>query len=266
MVRNVSDLKEANDDFDPDEPTVPSRIRGLLAWQRIRKDAIGWNAARKRALNQEVHSPVRVSNLADVPAALEAWEQKRKQFERLEGTKLAPTTVLDALRHAIPLGLEDKVQTRSGTLNDESSLREYILNQCFEARPGKEAGQKGTPLKVTEREADGLHEEEPAEEELNSWQQGGGWFDGTCSFCGNYGHKKAACRELDKIMEAQRGGGKGGGGKGDGKSGGYQGGGKGGDKGGGKGKNGGWWKGKGVARRSEGMAGRMQQGMARWSE
>ena len=172
MVKNLADMREVNGEGDPDEPYVPSRLRGLIAWQRV----VGWNAAQKRQLNQWVHFLEKVSSLAGVPAALEAWDSRRKQFESLEKIRLAPTTVLDAMRQMLPQSLEDKVQTRSGTLNDEVSLKAYILDQCFEARPAA-VGLQNLELGAAEREQQPKTDEG---DELNAWNNGG-------NYGGNYG-------------------------------------------------------------------------------
>ena len=216
MIRNLGSLLAPK--TDPDDEDTFSDLRGLLGWQRVHRDAQGWNAARRRALNQKVHSPSRVTNLVDVPRALEEWAASRTKFEVLEERKLALTTVLSSMRSILPKDLEDKAMTLSGTLDDEQKLKKFVLGQCFEARPAD----SGKALKNLEQAAEEEeNEEEEKDGELNAaWQGkggGGGYFEGACAFCEQWGHKKAHCRKLDRIMEqkrAEKGGGAKSGGKG----------------------------------------------------
>ena len=60
----VRSLEDVTDFGAPDKPSI---IRGLLAWQKVHKDAMGWNSAKKRALNTEVHHPTRNASNGAVP-------------------------------------------------------------------------------------------------------------------------------------------------------------------------------------------------------
>ena len=102
----------------------------------------------------------------------------------------------------LPKELEDKAMTLSGSLDDEAKLKKFILGQCFEAR----TVEQGSALKNLETgDTEERKENEGNDEELNAWDSRGWdgkgtYFEGSCTFCGIYGHKKALCRKLDTIM------------------------------------------------------------------
>ena len=250
IVRSLEHSDES-DEEDEIGGGLVNPLRGLLAWQRVHREATGWNTAKKRALNSAVHFPTRATSYEEVPRAIEEWTLRRRKFERLERTKLADSTAMGALRMIIPEKLAEKALTVQNTVDSEAELKKYILGQCFENRGGNLG--KGPNLNAMEQKDE--NEDQGGGEELYMAYKGGGkagggkggkssgaaWFEGLCNFCGVYGHSKARCRKLDGIMQAHRDREAKGEGKGDEKGKGW----KGGGWNDGAGKGGGWYDGAG---------------------
>ena len=198
-------------------------LRGLTAWQRVHTDAMGWNTAQRRALNATVNSPEKVVKLEDIPRALAQWEIMKKQHEELEKTKMAETQAMAAVQMMLPPVLEAMVRANAHTLKDLESLKKYVCSQCFEAKvpsisvPGAQAPAPKVDIGYTGVDLEGSQDQETwqkaligelggaqGSDELQMFQKGkgkGGRFDGTCNFCGLYGHKKQDCQKLTAMLK-----------------------------------------------------------------
>ena len=172
-------------------------MRGLLAWQRVHRDAMGWNSTRRRALNNAVNHPSRIDKLADVPSRMDQWDIDRRQLQRLENVQLGDLREMDIIQSMMPTTLQNLLISNAHTLTTPKDMRQYIDNHCFQARPDEKSGKAS--------EANNLDEEHNMEnnedQALNEMGKGGGKFDGHCNWCGGYGHKKQDCRKMDAYLQ-----------------------------------------------------------------
>ena len=233
--------------------------RGVVAWHKMTRDVANNTGVCLERLSDRVHHPKKITDYKDALVMLHKWDADRKELKKLAQQELAELTLRATLKSMIPEDLKRDIE-KDENLKEFSKSWDFVLKQVPLRKEWKKKAGSDMDIGLAEKTED-QKEDEPEEpgcqpctdqEGLFSMkgQKGGSSqpFQGYCSYCWAWGHKRMDCR---KRM-AQEGTGKGAdpkgasGSKGDEKGKSFEKGGKGGPSGGWQPKGGkGFQKGKG---------------------
>ena len=196
-------------------------VRGAKAYWKIMREVASKSGVRLERLADIVHHPKQITDYKVGKQMLEHWEAKRKELEKIEGQPLSDLTKRTTLKKMLPADLLRDLE-RDRTLKDWSSAWNFVLEQIPLRRDWgkKQQGGHAMDLDVVEKEAppSGWGEDDyqclpcgEGEQALDTLKGGakGGTFEGNCSFCGAYGHKRAECRKYTAYLQSMGKGGKG---------------------------------------------------------
>ena len=204
--------------------------RGIVAWHRIQRAAIGKNKIRVHELARKIMSPNRLKSYNEVSEALEKWEMMVREFEMSSDQPLPEAIKQGAVKAMVPSEMEADINRQSNDLTDFKKVREYISSQAAQRREPYFEPQTQTQIRAPLV----ANTEETQEDEAFAFQ---GEFPGYCHCCNAWGHRINQCPQKDAQMKGKgdsKGKGKDSGFKGysKGHKGGYSGFGYGGQKGG----------------------------------
>eukprot|EP00971_Amphidinium_carterae_P135456 2683900-Amphidinium_carterae.1 len=205
---------------------------GANAWRKLVGYYAGATAQRVQGLASRVYSPQRCKNYKELVSAIESWEHVVHQFERAEKQTLGDQSLIHGIRQLVPEDLARNLQSLSHTLKSFKDVKAYILEQASSRRevclPKSFVSDGPTPMEigqVTESEnkpselvspclddADALGLQKGFYKGKGSGGKDGskdGKFNGTCRFCGEWGHKLAQCPKKDEEQQKKGKGGKG---------------------------------------------------------
>ena len=225
-------------------------VRGCRSWWQITREVAGKSGVRFERLSDRVHHPKPCASYKDALEKLTAWDNDVKELAKLEGQGLSETTKRTVLKGMVPSDLVRDLE-RDRTLKTWQDAWRFVLEQVPLRKEWKNKKKGVDDMDVDVAEEDKAEEDvvcKPCEEgDLATLKGGGkGQFQGYCSYCWKWGHKKADCFRLTKDL----GNGKGKGDqKGAGKDGGKD------QKGKGKGDQKGGWQQKGWSPKGKGKAG-----------
>ena len=196
-------------------------IRGAKAWWKLKQHAQGMSSSRMFGLLERIGSPPRVGKLADLQAALDAWEALVREYESVKG-KIGDMHLVRGLMNLAPSEQAHHMATVGVTVFAEAkSYLERQISLRREAYFREIPGTQG-PGKTLVKEKDkmdvgacqDLHnhmqfaaneEQENGDAHMQALGKGGS-FQGFCDACGKWGHRWRDCRS-----GAPKGGGYGGG-------------------------------------------------------
>lgn len=201
-------------------------VRGLEAWGRLHRESLGENGPRVLGLCDAVFFPARVK-LEDVCAAAENYEGVVRQLEKCDETKLSPLMKMWGLMRLLPEELASDFTKHSSSFGRSfESAKRWAFNQVVLRKKGAWSEVARKSLHQFEHS----HEEElqcedcvpalwndlPEDDKKSlmafmrsgSGQKGGGGprFQGTCDFCGIYGHRQSECRKKTAYLQGKGGG------------------------------------------------------------
>ena len=215
-------------------------VKGPNAWRALTKDAVDMTGQRHSGMVARIYSPARVDKMADIPAALAAWEELVDEYSKSAGAEVDPRWKKHALTQMVPLKMADDITKLSSVLTTYKNTKEWINSQVAHHKaPVFEKGGKDTALSRLAAMVDsGLEEqgEEHAEEKyecspcgptdptdevlLAAYHKGKGFskggkshgkgpwvtiqFDGECNYCRIRGHKWADCRKRQSDVQNGR--------------------------------------------------------------
>ena len=154
------------------EPVTPTAARGCEALFRIIRAMKGDTGPRLMKLVKEIFAPKRVTNLENLGAALEAWENHVQCLE-LAGQRLSSILKTFGLMQLVPAKMEDEMILLRQQLTNYPKSRAWVLDQAV-ART-KVKGPEIQGLERPESKEDAAETEEPSFEDLMAfWQKKGG--------------------------------------------------------------------------------------------
>ena len=215
------------------------KARGLIAWYRTLREAEGQISQNKSEISEKVFSPDRKAVSAkDVVATIEAYENDIREYQILTGNPTDNTMMVVNLKKIMP----ETIRGRLDTLDLESykEAKEYAIKQSrnlkknskhssldsceheeepeVERQREPEKKNKKTRFQEEGQDDDG---DDPyssySREDLFFWmgkgpgkgnnkgkgKHGKGGFQGTCHYCGVYGHRINECRKKDADMKGK---------------------------------------------------------------
>ena len=106
-----------------------TEINGIVGWQRLEREARGFQRQRASVLTELVTHPPRVAKISELQQAFYRWETNLKEFQRGRTSELDDDVKSNALRHMMPKEILDAVdlQTQYRTF---SEIRDYMLQQA----------------------------------------------------------------------------------------------------------------------------------------
>ena len=149
--------------------------------------------------------PGRVKRVADIPAALEKWEQDLQQLSREYDEKISEGLMTGILLDMVPAAVTDFMTQRMGEEDSYPDTKEtilrYVENKADLAVPMElDVLPDTSPVVGVSRDAPQGMEEGEDLDGLYKGRKGGagkggqkGMFNGTCNQCGAWGHKAADC-------------------------------------------------------------------------
>jgi hypothetical protein len=183
---------------------------GVLAWQRLLKDAEGLEETLKEKLVEKVQYPDKIYKMEDVQVAMERWEHQVRRLQDRFGEKISGSSKVSILKRMLPDALEDRIANLGlGTKTYEEIVR-YVDSQVSYYKDKEDQASRKTPVKISDERFD---ETALPEEELNTMKgfgkgkggkNGGGKGKGfECWHCGG-AHKRAECTQFTQIMDQRR--------------------------------------------------------------
>ena len=207
------------------------KARGLVAWYRTLREAEGQIPQKWSEITEKVFQPDRKAVAAkDVVSTLEAYESDIREYQILTGNRMDETMMVVNLKKMMPEAIRERLETLD--LQTYSEAKEYAIKQ---SRNLKKTSKSSTldPLENEEETEDSrkkktrFQEESQEEEEEDSYSRddflawlgkgpgkgkakgngkgknGKGGFQGTCHYCGVYGHRINECRKKDADMKGK---------------------------------------------------------------
>ena len=194
-------------------------VRGCRAWFRMTRDVAGRTGSRLAKQLRKAHYPNNIASNATALSDLMTWDTDVKESENIEARAMSDFTKFTTLKSMV---MDDllRVIERDATLKTFADAWNFVLAQIPLRKQwsAKKRGPNDMDVDVAEDE-DKPKDKETAEEQ--QWCQpcngsegdlftmkGQGGFNGYCSFCWAWGHKRPDCRK--RIAAEGKDGGKGG--------------------------------------------------------
>ena len=230
---------------------------GFEAWRVLNDEFAPETPEDRRSLVRKItHPEHRAKDYNGILQAQTLWQSNVDRYNDMlkDGeSKLADDILISGYIALLPDKVAEAINNLHDDLETMAEVKRYVKRQvvkhCKEKGDGKLVFRLDDEEKDKEEREQGDDEEkndeaEWSKEQLGSMMKGGfkgygkggkgggykgkgGGFQGKCNYCGQEGHMKRDCKELDKVMEEQRGKGGWKGGdwnKGGGKDGGWKGG------------------------------------------
>ena len=152
-----------------------------------------------------------MKNYSDAIALIEKWEADCIELRKIEDQDLTDKTKRMVLKKMMPIELQKDIE-RGCTLLIYSQVYTSVIQQIPLRRDRQQAG-SGKKGKNDDQEVDELDEnvEEKKEDEedehtLDTMKGSGkGLFQGNCTHCGKWGHRKSDCWKLTQEMQGKGG-------------------------------------------------------------
>ena len=207
-------------------------VRGAKAYWKITREVASKSGVRLERLADIVHHPKQITDYKMGKQMLEHCEAKRKELEKIEGQPLSDLTKRTTLKKMLPADLLRDLE-RDRTLKTWQEAWNFVLEQIPLRRDwSKKQSGHAMDLDAVEQQPAagyGWDDEAPTcgaceepEQGLDTFKggvKGGGGagavkFQGNCSFCNTWGHKRAECRKYTAYLQSMGKGDKGAGEKG----------------------------------------------------
>jgi len=105
-----------------------SPTKGARAWMKVTRDQEGMNALRMTGLARRVMQPDKVRQYQDIVAAVEQWELRVKEFQKVNnGFKLPDSMMVNGLCHVVPAELEREIMKLPN--QEYTVVKRYVYDQ-----------------------------------------------------------------------------------------------------------------------------------------
>ena len=196
-----------------DSPT----IRGVVAWHKMTREVSSKTGVCLERLSDRVHHPKKITEYKDALVMLHKWDADCKELKKLAQQELAELTKRATLKAMIPEDLKRDIE-KDESLKPFDKSWGFVLKQVPLRKEWKQKKRSNDmDIGLAERTEDPAEEGDqdamqckPCEDELYTLKgQGKGAssapFQGYCSWCWAWGHKRFDCRKRLAAEAAGKG-------------------------------------------------------------
>ena len=220
MNRELYSILSMKTEADPLQITNGERenysYRGAAAWHKITREVAGKTGTRLERLADKVHHPKQIESYADAMAQLNKWKLNCAELAKIEGQQISDITKRTTLKRMLPTDLAHDLE-KSKELKDWNKAWNFVIEQVplrKEWRPNRKKDPDAMDQDAAESDEESDEKSDPVptcqtctetDGSLNSLKgKSKGQFQGYCSFCWLWGHKRADCKKR-LALEAGKG-------------------------------------------------------------